>query len=91
MKQSYFLVLFLLISILGYSQTLEVSGTVSDEDAICKFKSLASLNLGQALPKSATEKHNWDLTISADLGSIDCSPDDVLIRWFKVCCDVRGD
>ena len=34
MKQSYFLVLFLLISTLGYSQTLEVSGTVSDEKGL---------------------------------------------------------
>ena len=30
MKQSYFLVLFLLISTLGYNQTIEVSGNISD-------------------------------------------------------------
>ena len=34
MKQSYFLVLFLLISTLGYNQTLEVSGNISDEDGL---------------------------------------------------------
>ena len=34
MKQSYFLVLFLLISTLGYNQTLEVSGTISDEKGL---------------------------------------------------------
>ena len=34
MKQSYFLVLFLLISTLGYNQTLEVSGNISDEKGL---------------------------------------------------------
>ncbi len=34
MKQSYFLVLFLLISTLAYNQTLEVSGNISDENGL---------------------------------------------------------
>ena len=34
MKQNYFLLLFLLVSTLGYSQTLELSGKISDKNGL---------------------------------------------------------
>jgi len=67
----------------------ETNWHIDDETLVYKDKELDRIKVPD-LPDDACRKRGWDAALSTNIGGIDRSADDVLVRWLVPCLDPQG-